>query len=476
MVPGTRLYSLYASLPLSIQNLFVSGYGYVLHRRRYGAEHDAILERITESKNWDRERIERAEWETTLQTVRYAYQHVPYYRRTWANLGFHPGDLKDWNDFQRLPITEKDAVKDDPWDFVADPMRHAKGLLRGTTSGTTGKPLQTIKTRSVHQAVWAFQERQRHLWGLHKESPRATIHNRLIVPVGQTRPPFWRYNWIEKQWLFSNLHLHEQYLDSYLEKLGSLGIEELNGYPSAIATIATHAVRRGYDRIRPRAVITLAETVYEQQRQIIQEAFECPVADQYGSAEVVVLLGQCPAGTYHVNHEFGHFETVRGNENVIGEPGDVVGTGFINKTQVLVRYRLGDQAILSTNPSRCACGWETAHVQGIVGRIDDVFYLPDGRALGRLDLVAKGLPGVRESQLVQDEIDHIMVRLVPLDRPTELAEKIAEDRLRGFVGTDMRIGFEWRDEIPRSRAGKFRFQINQVGRPETSKQRSSGSR
>jgi phenylacetate-coenzyme A ligase PaaK-like adenylate-forming protein len=163
-----------------------------------------------------------------------------------------------------------------------------------------------------------------------------------------------------------------------------------------------------------------------------------------------------------VNHEFGHFETVRGSENVVGEPGDVVGTGFINKTQVLVRYRLGDQAILSSNPPACACGWETAHVQGIVGRIDDVFYLPDGRALGRLDLVAKGLPGVRESQLVQDEIDHITVRLVALDRPTER--------------TDMRIGFEWRDEIPRSRAGKFRFQINQVGRPETSKQRSSGSR
>lgn len=474
MVPGTRLYSLYASLPVALQNVFVSSYGYVLHRRRYGKQHDQVLRQLMESRTWSRSRTEEAEWQSVRDTVSYAFQHVPYYRRTWSKMDFHPEDLRSWDDFRTLPITEKDVVKADPWDFVADPMRGSRGLLVGTTSGTTGKPLQTVKNRMVHQAVWAFQERQRRLWGLHKESPRATIHNRLIVPVAQNRPPYWRYNLVERQWLFSNLHLREDCLDSYLEKLAELGIEELNGYPSAIAAIASHAVRRGFDRIRPRAVITLAETVYEHQREIIRRAFDCPVADQYGSAEVVVWVGQCPAGTYHVNHEFGHLETVRDDRNVYGEPGDVVGTGFVNKVQVLVRYRLGDQAILSRDPSTCACGWETSQVEGIVGRIDDVFYLPDGRPLGRLDLVAKGLPGVRESQLVQDEIDHITVRLVGLEGRSKEAERIAEERLRGFVGLAMRIDFQWLDRIPRSNAGKFRFQINEIGRPESAPRRSSG--
>ncbi|MEZ4655465.1 MAG: hypothetical protein R3E12_18215 [Candidatus Eisenbacteria bacterium] len=239
----------------------------------------------------------------------------------------------------------------------------------------------------------------------------------------------------------------------------------LNGYPSAIATIASHAVARGFDRIRPKAVITLAETVYEHQRQVIRDASDCPVADQYGSAEVVVWVGQCPSGTYHVHHEFGHLETVQDGRPVFGTPGDVVGTGFVNKVQVLVRYRLGDQAILAADAPECACGWQTAQVEGIVGRIDDVFFTPDGRALGRLDLVAKGLPGVRESQLVQDEVDHITVRLVALDGPSEISERTMEERLRGFIGSEMRLSFEWRDEIPRSRAGKFRFQVNEVGKP-----------
>ncbi|MEZ4655464.1 MAG: hypothetical protein R3E12_18210 [Candidatus Eisenbacteria bacterium] len=85
----------------------MSGYGWILHRRRYGPEHDRVLQSLLDSQQWDRARTEENEWRNVLETVAYAYQHVPYYyRRTWKDLGFHPEDpLRDWNDFRQLPIT-----------------------------------------------------------------------------------------------------------------------------------------------------------------------------------------------------------------------------------------------------------------------------------------------------------------------------------------------------------------------------------
>ena len=461
MGPGSRIYSIYERLPAPLQTGLVSLYGGVLRRRRYGPEHKRVLARILESRTWPLDRIRAYEWEKTQAIVRYAYASVPHYRETWKAVGFHPDDLRSPGDFSQIPITEKQMVKDDPWRFVADRYReHRKGIFVGHTSGTTGKPLVLVKNQDAYQRTWAFQERQRTYWGIDRLRPRASVHNRPVVPVDRTRPPFWRYNAADRQWMFSNVHLHERYLDSYLDKLAQIGPEELLGFASTLNVLAEHAIARGDDRIRPKVVVTFAETMYEHQREHLSEAFGCPIADQYGTSEVVVWAAQCREGTYHVNHEFGLFETVEGSTPVRGRPGEVVGTGFINEVQVLIRYRIGDVATLSDRSGDCACGWQTDHLDSIQGRVDDVLYSPEGSPVGRLDPIARNLPGVRECQIVQDDRDHLTVNLVAQAEPNEESEKAVTTRLHAFFTQAMRVDCVWMEEIPRTAAGKFRYQLN----------------
>jgi len=456
-----RILPLYGALPIPLQNLIVTGYGFVLHRRRYGAEHDAMLRFLMQSRQWSRDQLKDYEFRRLKDTVEYANRWVPYYRNLWKQIGFDPRDVRSLDDFRRLPVTEKQIVKQDPLQFVSEEFRGLR-LYRGSTSGTTGKPLATYKDRGCYQRTWAFLERQRRIWGIRHRRPRISIGVRPIVPMSQTTAPFWRHDLTENNWLFSNFHLSTANLDRCVDKIAEIQPEEINGYPSGVSMLAVRVLERGVKTIRPKTVITTAETLYPGQREVMESAFGCKIADEYGSGEVVVWVAQCPHGTYHVSHEFGFIETVQGNESVHGVPGEVLGTGFVNRAQVFVRYRLGDTVMLPSQPVNCACGWQSETVDQIVGRTDDILYTPDGRALGRLDIVMKGITGVAEAQLVQDRTDHLTVNLVPDDGVVPQIEHTIRERLFKLFGPRMQFDFVWVDRIERTRAGKFRYQVNLV--------------
>jgi hypothetical protein len=119
--------------------------------------------------------------------------------------------------------------------------------------------------------------------------------------------------------------------------------------------------------------------------------------------------------------------------------------------------------VLPSESPSCACGWQTETVSEIVGRIDDVLYALDGRALGRLDIVLKKIEGVLEAQLVQDAPNHLLVNLVPVASRLESVETVLEERLKDLFGAGMLIDFSWVSRIPRTAAGKFRYQVNLMG-------------
>ncbi len=460
------LYGLYRRTPVPFQNLMVTGYGWILHRRRTGAIRDETLRFLLESRNWSRSRLEEYQLAQLQKTLQLAARAVPHYRDLWSRIGFDPRDVKHVRDLEHLPILEKDELKAAPERFVSEEARDRK-LFKGNTSGTTGKPVTTYKDHTCYQKVWAFQERQRLQYGIRGERPRVSIGVRPVVPMEQNRPPFWRHDAIENNYHFSNFHISEATLDAYVDAIAEIDPEEINAYPSGAYLVAAHALRRGETRIRPRAVITCAETLYAEQRRVMEEAFACPVADQYGAAEVVFWVGQCPQGTYHQSMEFGIMESVVGSTPVRGVPGDAVGTGFVNDCQLLIRYRLGDAVVLPAEARACACGWETETVDLVVGRIDDVLYTPDGRALGRLDVVMKKIEGAMEAQLVQDAYDHLTVNLVSDGQDPGGTEATLRQRLADLFGPEMKVDVRWVPSIARTSSGKFRYQLNKVGPPPT---------
>ncbi len=455
----STFYGLYAALPVAAQNALVSLYGYILRARRYGRGHARYLAWLMETRKLDLEGQRELQLRELQDLLAYAARCVPYYRDLFQRIGFDPRDVTSLEHLQQLPVTEKEDVKAAPERFRSTCVPRWR-IYEGQTSGTSGKPLVTYKTRETYQKIWAFQDRQRLLWGMDGRRPRVSLVQRLIVPRSQDRPPFWRYDRSGDNWYFSIYHMKEANLASYLEKLEEIDPEEVRGIPSALYVLARYANKVGWHGIRPKGIICATETVYDFQREEMERAFGCKVADQYGSSESVIAVFQCPHGTYHVHPEFGILETLDGTTPVRGRIGDVVGTGFVNRAQVLIRYRIGDSAVLATEPPACECGWTTEALLQVVGRIDDVLYTPEGDPIGRLDYVLRGAPGVREGQIVQDAPDHLTVRFVAEGEPNPEAERVVGKKLASIFGPRMRIDYAWVPEIPRERSGKFRYQLN----------------
>jgi phenylacetate-CoA ligase len=143
----------------------------------------------------------------------------------------------------------------------------------------------------------------------------------------------------------------------------------LYGYPSAVHRVAGVLRDKGWrPRGRLRVIVLTGEPVYAFQRKAIQEAFGCPVAEEYGCGELGCMAFECPHGTLHATVENVFLQIVRPSNGWSGEEGLILATQLRNKMFPLIRYETGDLGIFKTR--QCPCGRGLPALQ-VCGRASD---------------------------------------------------------------------------------------------------------
>jgi len=127
----------------------------------------------------------------------------------------------------------------------------------------------------------------------------------------------------------------------------------------------------------------------------------------------------------------------------------------------LIRYDIGDVAVYSKLEA-CDCGRGGKIVEKIIGRTDDYIQTPDVRFVGRLDHLFKNSPKVKLAQVVQNEIDEIIIRIVKGMNYTKKDEDSVLNKARFRLGPEIKIRFEYVKEIPRTKSGKHRFIVQNI--------------
>lgn len=462
--------TLYWTLPTPVQNVAVTAYGYYLRRKRHGSGAGAVRALIRESRSWSP--TERAVYQTVeLQRVLdICRREIKYYGDLWKRAGIDPATVRGPEDLRILPILPKATVRDVGTDLVkAD----ARPYWTQHTSGSTGTPVVVHVNQRTYQLVHALLEEHERSCGIGPDDLRATFAGRMVQPADRLKPPFWRYNHAQRQILFSAYHLTERTLPSYVDELARRQPAEVIGYPSAISTVAAHINAFRPDRpVRPRVIITNSETLFAWQRAAIEEAFECPVRDYYGSAEAVVFAPECTAGAYHFDPLLGIAEIVNGHGLPVkpGESGRLVCTTLTNDLMPLVRYEIGDMAVRLERP--CPCGSHLDGAREILGRQDDTIVTPDGRLIGRIDHIFKGITGIHECQVVQKAVDLIRLSIVADGKFDARQQVLLAENARARLGGSVRIEMQRVESIPRTAAGKFRGVLSEISQgPTTSEAR-----
>lgn len=442
------LQRIYLAMPPATQNLLISAYGYRQRAKRYGGDYRAILAEVQQSTSASVEEIRSMQAERLQAMLEHCARTVPYYRHA----------LSSGSGWESLPILSKQTVRERQRELVSSTARR---YWTNQTSGSTGTPLDIELDARTYRYLMALVEDHEQRHGMKSRGVRATFAGRILQPQSDNRPPFWRFNRAENQHLFSTLHLSDPNMPSYIERLAEIQPDEIIGYPSAIYAVAEFCLRHGRKLgFRPDVVVTNSETLLAWQREAIELAFGCPVADYYGLAEGVVFASQCARGSYHFNPLLGVVEVLDERDSPVapGQAGRLICTTLTNYRMPLLRYDTGDEVKLSDTP--CDCRNASLSASGILGRMDDSVVTSDGRSVGRLDHIFKGTTGIRECQIVQTDLRRIVLRVVPDTTLAASVMRTLTENLQARVGSDMQVEFEIVDKIPRTSRGKFKSVIS----------------
>jgi len=447
-----RADQLYARLPVWAQHLAVTTYGVYWNRVRFGRGYARFVDGYRA-----RDRFTSAQW-TAYQTsklrelVEVAITHVPYYRSTWTarqKAAARAADLAE------IPLLEKEPMRADARAFVREDAT-AKPLVFHT-SGSTGTPIASMWTWLEYRDALALREVRSANWaGVSFTRPRATFSGRIVEPDPHSTGPYYRFNLVERQAYLSAFHLRKETAQQYLDALRRHSIEWITGYAVSAYLLARFVVEQGLRVEAPlKAIVTTSEKVTPGMRATMEQAFGCPVFEEYSTVENAVFASDCEHHRLHVSPDAGIVELIRpdGSPAAPGEPGEVVATCLIRSYQPMIRFRLGDMAMWDPEP--CPCGRAMPVVKEVLGRVEDVIIGADGREMVRFHGIFTDQPHIREGQIVQETLTRIRVRVVPAPGygAADTANVIA--RMRQRLGNGTEIVVETVPHLERTKAGKF---------------------
>jgi len=276
----------------------------------------------------------------------------------------------------------------------------------------------------------------------------------MIVPATQEKPPYWRVNRAENMLMLSSYHLSESAAPAYLDALARFDPVVIQAYPSSIGFLATWMLDAGvhYCGRSLSGIVTSSETLSDAPRREIESAFGCRVFDWYGHFERVAAIGTCEHGRHHLLSDYSYVEMLPADDGLF----ELVGTGFHNLSMPLIRYRCGDFVRPAPATERCACGRSFPLIEEVIGRVDDSIKLADGRSVGRLDHLFKGVEGILEAQIRQDRVDAITMLEVPSATFNDRTRETLENNTRYRLGEGIALEIRLVDAIPRTRNGKFK--------------------
>ncbi len=405
-----------------------------------------------------------------INLVEYAYQYVPYYQRTFRDIGFEPGDLKeDLSCLRKLPILTKAIIRDNFENMQTTEAVRRKQLSLMSTSGSTGQPLIFMQDRDYRDAVTADIQRHIEWAGCELGDLQALIWG---VGFKQTRWKKMRTNLIDSIWNRFQINaftMTEETMDEFAKEVIQRKPKTLFGYATSIYRFAQFIRTNRYKDISFNGIFSSAELLLPPVRQFIEETFRCKIFNRYGTLELGGVACECEAHDgMHVSAENNYVEIIDHQRSCNpGEVGDIIVTNLNNLGMPFIRYSIGDDGAWYGD-SPCSCGRQLPRLKSLEGRIVDTFQTADGRIVwsGFAGAAFRCLahPSIRQFQVVQKSLDKIVVRLVKSGEVPESIQEQITDAIQYTFGQSISVEYEFPDEIPPLPSGKHQYAISEIGK------------
>ncbi|BDZ71902.1 phenylacetate--CoA ligase family protein [Methanobacterium petrolearium] len=369
-------------------------------------------------------------------TVKRAYENVPYYQKRFDEEGIKPEDIKTLNDIQKLPLTTKDDLRAAyPFGMFAVPRREIVEVH--TSSGTTGKPTVSGYTREDINIWSEVMARGLTMFGLSEDDIIQNTHGyglftggfgvhygaqnigATVIPIstGQTR----RQIEIMKDFGTTVLIVtpsYGLYLSEVFQEEG-LSQEDLN-----LKSI-------GFG----------AEMWTEEMRQELQKRFNAPAYNIYGLTEIMgpgIALECSEQDGLHVMEDHFYPEIIDSETmEVLGEDekGELVLTTLTRHGMPIIRFRTKD--VTSLKSGTCSCGRTHRKMERITGRTDDMLKIRGVAVFpSQIEKALLKMEGIEPHyQIIATRPQH----LDELEVRVETSPQLFSDEVKELVGIKKKI-------------------------------------
>jgi len=370
---------------------------------------------LRQSQTWSAEALRRLQAEKLKKLLRACLLSVPAYRD--CGLSEEQIEKDPFSALSRVPLLRRRAFRENAGRYCSeDPNAGARILNR--TGGSTGEPVTFYMSRYAVEHYEAARFRGLSWHGLSFGSRCAMLWgNPIELDEQARRTAALRDRFLKNRVILSAYELSEQTAADGVRFLNRYQPEYLYGYANALAQFARLLAEQP-DSLRLnrlKAVVSTSETLYPEQRALLEKTFGCRVANEYGARDAGILAYECPCGGLHLTAENAVVEIVdpvTGAPVPTGESGLVVVTDLHNFVMPRLRYVLGDVAALSAEA--CPCGLGLPLLKSIEGREDALFTLPDGTLVhgNFVNQLTRKYPGLAQFQLVQKTKERAVLYVV----------------------------------------------------------------
>lgn len=457
-MPDSILERIYYRSPIWFQNIAFSSYGYRLKSLRFGNDFKNYLKNLNESQWWPAEKIHEHQAIQLNRLFKYAYEHVPFYRDLWNEHGVNIGQLQDHSDLHKIPIINKQMVRDN-LERMKSELYRASDLLVTRTSGTTGTPLIIYRDRPSVAFQWAIWSRHKARFDLNYNDKHVVLGARVPVHQRQKSPPYWRKDFFNNRYYLSSYHINKNNLRSILAFLDDNDFVFYTGYPSAMNVLACLLEEEGLSlKNPPKYIVSGSDTLLEPIKERFIRIFKAPVTDQYGMAEFAGNLSKCENEIFHLDFECCYLEDRPCQQ--ADELHGLVLTGWGNLAMPFIRYEIGDLGSMKIN--HCECGRQSVGFERMAGRLEDYLRTPGGGYVIGMNQVLEYAENAREMQIYQDNLNSIEIRVVPAADFGRADKEALIRECRRRLPEEMRIDFLITDHIPKTPSGKFRAVLSEL--------------
>ena len=448
----------------------------------------ATYRNLMKTQWYSRDELTNLQFNKLKDILAYSYKYVPFYQKRFDNIGMKPDDIKNFDDFKKIPPLKRQEIIDHHTDMLnvnfldslkkINPDLQTPGrprsfslfrkhkLIMNTSSGSTGAPTLFYEDGRQTGLNWANELRLKSWYGADPGSKEVRFLRASREELSKNMIAlFRRYVW--GQLLLPGVNLKEEDHANSYRKILEFKPKVLWGFTSAISELAQYMINNNLDikNAAPNVVITWAAPLYDFEKKRIETAFKCKVTNIYGTREVGHIAAICPEGSMHINQESLYVENNYNNPTISDSGNEILCTTLAKNPMPFIKFETGD--IGKVEETSCSCGRHSKVIKNLLGRTGEVIFDKDGKMIApnvwcRFFMEGKLASRIDRFQIKYLKNKDIEMKIEKSRNFNEETDELIRKKFYDQFSKDTQLIIHYVDRIEPQKSGKYQMIVNEI--------------